>query len=123
MTRAVGEWIGKTDDSPAPPRVRLRCFERENGICFLSGVKIRAGMRWELHHGKALINGGENRESNLFPVLYKAHKAQTALDVAEKAAVYRKRSKHLGINRQTLGQRRTLQSKFKRKVSGEVVLR
>lgn len=120
--RSVDEWIGKTDDTPAPARVRLRCFEREGGVCFLSGVKIRAGMRWELHHGKALINGGENRESNLFPVLYKAHKAQTALDVAEKKMIYRKRSKHLGIV-QTISQRKTLQSKFKRKVSGEVVLR
>lgn len=122
MSRSVDEWIGKTDDTPAPPRVRLRVFEAHGGICFLSGVKIRAGMRWELHHKVALIRGGQNRESNLVPVLYKPHKAQTALDVAEKATVYRKRSKHLGIL-QTIGQRKAFRSKFKKKVSGEVVLR
>ena len=83
MTRSVEEWIGKSDDTPAPPRVRLRVFEAHGGICFLSGVKIRAGMRWELHHKVALIRGGKNCESNLAPVLYKPHKAQTALDVAE----------------------------------------
>lgn len=50
MTRSVPEWVGKTDDTKVPPRVRLRCFEREGGICHLSGIKIRAGDSWELDH-------------------------------------------------------------------------
>jgi hypothetical protein len=35
MPRAVPEWIGRTDDIPVPPRVRLReapCTERDRVI-------------------------------------------------------------------------------------------
>jgi 5-methylcytosine-specific restriction protein A len=123
MTRSLDEWIGKTDDAAVPPRVRLRRFDAFGGICYLSGRKIRAGEKWELHHIIALINGGQHRESNLAPVLADAHKKQTKLDVAEKKMLNRKRSKHLGIKSQTIGQRKAFQSKFKRKISGEVVLR
>jgi hypothetical protein len=28
MPRSLGEWIGRSDDTPVPPRVRLRAFER-----------------------------------------------------------------------------------------------
>lgn len=97
MSRATEEWVGKTDDTPIPPRVKLRVFERHGGICHLSGRKIRAGEPWDCDHVKALINGGENREANLAPALRDKHREKTALDVAEKAGIYRKRAKHLGI--------------------------
>lgn len=97
MGRAVEEWIGATPDTPAPPRVRLRRFDHFNGVCQLTFRKIRPGDKWELHHAKALINGGENRESNLVPVLKAAHKLETAANVAEKSRVYAKRLKHVGI--------------------------
>src|SRR4051812_8130380 len=97
MSRSVVEWRGKTDDSAIPPRVRLRIFERFNGVCSLSDRKIRAGEKWDCDHIVALINGGEHRESNLAPVLRGPHKAKTAEDVAEKSKVYRKRAAHLGI--------------------------
>lgn len=99
--RAVPEWIGKTPDSPAPPRVRARVFERDHGVCVLSGRTIAAGEPWELHHVKALINGGENRESNLAPALRDKHKQRTALDVREKSIAARKRNKALGIKAKT----------------------
>ena len=118
--RAVKEWIGKTPDTRAPPRVRLRVFEKFGGVCQLSGRKIRPGDKWELDHTKALINGGENRESNLQPVLKEPHKVKTAQDVAQKAKVDRVRKKHLGIYEgKTLMQK----SKYKRKIDGTVVLR
>ncbi|WP_439398467.1 HNH endonuclease signature motif containing protein [Bradyrhizobium sp. PMVTL-01] len=98
MSRSVEQWIGKTDDSRPPPRVRLRIFDRYNGICHWSGIKIRAGDGWDVDHVIALTNGGENRESNMAPILRgKPHKEKTAQDVAEKAKVYRKRSAHLGL--------------------------
>ena len=62
MSRSVPEWIGATDDSAIPPRVRLRVFEAHGGVCHLSGRKIRAGEEWDCDHVKALINGGENRD-------------------------------------------------------------
>ncbi|VIO73843.1 HNH endonuclease signature motif containing protein [Bradyrhizobium ivorense] len=97
MSRSVAEWIGKTDDSRPPAHVRLRVFERFGGICHFSGIKIRPGDHWDVDHVKALINGGENRESNMAPILRgKPHKEKTARDVAEKSRNYRKRAKHTG---------------------------
>ena len=94
MARTVTEWIGKNDDTRAPPRVRARVFEREGGICHLSKRKIMPGEAWELDHKIALINGGENRESNLFPALVGPHKAKTREDVGEKGRIAAIKAKH-----------------------------
>lgn len=95
--RATPEWIGSSPDARVPPHVRLRIFERYEGHCYLSGRKIMRGDAWELDHIKALINGGENRESNLAPALKDKHREKTAGDVAEKSKVARMRLKHLGL--------------------------
>ena len=97
MARKVEEWIGKTPDAKVPPRVRLRIFEREKGVCHLSGRKITPADHWDLDHKIALINGGEHRESNLAPALRAAHRAKTAEDVALKSKVARIKAKHLGV--------------------------
>ena len=97
MARTVPEWIGKTQDTKVPPRIRLRIFEREGGKCWISGRKIRPGDLWDLDHKVALINGGEHRESNLFPALRDKHREKTREDVAAKAKTAEVRSKHLGI--------------------------
>jgi 5-methylcytosine-specific restriction endonuclease McrA len=97
--RTVAEWVGSTPDAAIPPRVRLRVFERERGICHISGRKIQPGEPWDCDHRIALINGGEHRESNLFPALRDKHREKTAADVAEKALVARRRQKHLGIKK------------------------
>lgn len=121
--RRVDEWIGASADSPVPSRVRLRVFERAGGICHISGRKIGPGDKWEIDHVIALVNGGENRESNLAPALTEAHRAKTREDVAQKAKDRRVRSKHLGIHkpRQTLPGSRG--GKWKRKIDGTVVPR
>lgn len=95
--RALPEWIGSSPDAKVPSRVRLRIFDREGGRCHLSGRKIAAGEPWDLDHKVALINGGEHRESNLFPALRDKHREKTAADVAEKAEIRSLRSAHLGI--------------------------
>lgn len=122
MSREVPEWIGKTPDTPAPPRVRLRVFEKYNGICYLSGRKIMAGDKWQLEHPLAIINGGENRESNLAPALVDPHKVKTAADLKQKSKDYRVRAKHNGIRPRSRfpGSR---DSKFKKRIDGTVVLR
>lgn len=99
MTRSVSEWIGKTDDSPVPDRVRVRNFLKFGGICQECGVKI-IGKRWVCDHRKAIINGGQNRESNLGPIHEACDKnAKTPADVAEKSAVYQKQRMNLGIRK------------------------
>lgn len=97
MSRVVPEWIGKTADSAIPARVKARVFEAHGGHCHISGRKIGVGEAWDCDHVIALINGGENRESNLAPALRDKHREKTAQDVATKSKTARMRAKHLGI--------------------------
>lgn len=97
MARTVKEWQGRTDDSKAPPRVRQKIFDRDAGKCHLCGHAIKVpGETWDLDHIVALINGGENRETNLAPAHKHCHLAKTALDVGEKSKVAAVRQKHTG---------------------------
>lgn len=121
--RSLKEWIGKTHDTRVPDRVRLRVFERCGGICHISGRRIRPGERWELEHVIALVNGGEHREHNLAPALVVPHRDKTRQDVAEKAMIYRKRAKHLGLKKSKRPMPGSRASGFKRRMDGTVVKR
>lgn len=124
MSRAVDEWIGKTDDSVAPPRVQLRVYMKFNGVCQCGcGQSIRAGQKWQTDHVIAIINGGENREENLQPLLIEHHKAKTRQDVAIKSKTARVRAKHLGIKRKRSSFGTNRDGIWKKKMSGEVVRR
>lgn len=123
--RSVEEWIGKSSDTPVPPRVRVRVFERNDGVCQCGCTrKIRPGDRWETDHVIAIINGGENRESNLQTLLGACHDIKTGKDVAQKSRTYDRKKMNLGIKRRSgrpmPGSRR---SKWKRKVGGGWVRR
>lgn len=96
--RSVPEWIGKTDDQKVPDRVRQRVFDREGGICHLTGEKIDPVRdEWDLDHKVALILGGEHRETNLFPAKREPHRRKTAVEMKVKSKIARTRKKHLGI--------------------------
>lgn len=99
MTRSTEEWIGATDDTQVPPRVHVRLFIACGGACAICGVKITPAIGSETDHITALINGGENRESNLQIVCKPCHKLKTKQDVAIKAKSARIRAKHLGVKR------------------------
>lgn len=84
--RDVPEWIGATPNSPVPERVKRRVWMRYGGKCHWAKRKIMAGEDWDVDHVKALINGGENRESNLAPILRgKPHNEKTAADRDEQS--------------------------------------
>ena len=125
MTRSLPEWIGRSDDTAIPPRVKARVVGRQDGICACGcGVKLGlAGERIDFDHALALINGGENREANIQALRAPCHALKTRQDVATKAKSARVRKKHLGLHqpKATLPGGRT--SKFKRKIGGGVVLR
>lgn len=84
MSRAVAEWIGKTPDTPIPPRVKVRILRRQNHKCGITGAPIPPGVTPDYDHTIALINGGQNRESNIRAVLPDPHKVKSKNDVAEK---------------------------------------
>jgi 5-methylcytosine-specific restriction protein A len=98
--RAVEEWVGKSADTPAPPKVRLRVLLRYKRRCHRTGAVIRAGDAWDIDHVVALINGGQNREKNLAPILRgKPHVEKTAEDRDEADKVRRIREKHYGLKK------------------------
>ncbi len=97
MPRKVEEWIAEHPDQAIPTRVKLRIWEREEGRCWISGRKIMPGDLFDYDHKVALINGGEHRESNLFPALRDKHREKTKEDVALKAETAKFKAKQLGI--------------------------
>lgn len=123
MTRAVPEWVGRSDDSPIPDRVKLRVFLRHNGICQCGCGRKIVAERWECDHRVALVNGGNNSEANLVPLLAEHHKTKTHADVTEKSITYRKRKAHYGIKQSRNPMPGSKASKWKKTVSGQVVLR
>jgi len=97
--RQTEEWIATNDDQAIPARVKVRIFEKYEGTCYLSDIKIRPGDKWECEHIIALSNGGEHRESNLAPALADPHKEKTKSDMKIKAKIARVRKRHLGIKK------------------------
>ncbi len=117
--RSVSEWIGKTDDQKVPDRVRMRVFDREGGICHLTGEKIDPVRdEWDLDHKVALILGGEHRETNLFPAKREPHRRKTAVEMKVKSKIARTRKKHLGIAKPKSS---LSHPRFKRCMDGTVV--
>ena len=121
MSRSVPEWIGKTDDSPVPAKVKVRVFSRSHGRCKRCSRLITAAILWECDHTIALINGGENRESNLQILCEFCHTGKTASDVGIKAKTYAIQKRHLGLRkpkgRPMPGTRR---SGIRKRLSGKV---
>jgi len=123
MPRAVKEWVGKTADGHIPPRVRLRTLEKDSGRCQLCLRPIYPGDKWECDHVVALVNGGENRESNLAALCSWCHDKKTKLDVAKKALAYASKKRHLGLKKSRNPMPGSRASKWKRKMDGTVVER
>lgn len=121
--RTVPEWIGATPDTPLPDRVKLRIWGRDNGRCKICTRKCGVGGEPSaFDHIVALVNGGQNRESNYQLLCVPCHAVKTRGDVAEKSHVYRRRKSNAGIRKPSRFAC-SRNSKFKKKISGEVVLR
>lgn len=99
MGRKVREWIGTTDDTPIPLRVKLRVLIRYGRVCARCTLVIRGSLKPAFDHVKALVNGGENRESNLQLLCVPCHKLKTTADVGEKSYINRVRAQSLGIKK------------------------
>lgn len=118
--RTVDEWIGKTDDSMPPLRVKDRIRERQGNRCAISGVELRPGIKVEYDHIVPLWLGGRNAESNLQAVTSDAHKGKTASEAKVRARCNAVRKKHLGIKPEKRG---GFNRKLKRLMDGTVVNR
>lgn len=105
--RSLPEWVGASADTPIPPRVRLRVWERCEGRCGECGRKLTPADTWIVEHLVALVNGGANRENNLGITCGWCKPVKDARDVADKSKVASLRKKHLGIT----GPKRRMQSR------------
>ncbi len=122
--RRLPEWIGKTPDTPVPARVRLRVFDRFGERCHWSGRVINPAVdAWAVDHVLALCNGGENRESNLAPILASEHPDKTRHDVKQKSRDARVRKKHLGLQHPRQPMAGSRKSKWKKPLYGPAVRR
>lgn len=97
MTRELKEWIGKTDDSAIPPRVKDRIYERCAKRCQECNCPLDAVVKPQFDHIVALINGGPHAEFNLQTLCKPCHGLKTAADVGEKSKVYQRRASNLGF--------------------------
>lgn len=99
MSRAVPEWVGKTDDSAIPEKVGLRVFETHDRKCWLCGNVIRPGDGMDIHHVTPLADGGRHAESNLVPVHRKCHRLQTAMEALVRTKHRNTVKSHYGIKK------------------------
>jgi 5-methylcytosine-specific restriction endonuclease McrA len=122
MARIVAEWIGKTDDTAIPDRVKERIARKYGDQCAHCKGPIGGRSSARFDHIIPLILGGQNREDNLQLLCGPCHQAKTNLDVKLKAKVFRVRRKHLGIKKPSKFPC-SRDSKWKKKIDGSVVLR
>jgi 5-methylcytosine-specific restriction protein A len=121
--RSVDEWIGKSDDTQIPLRVRIRVLLRGNRGCAHCGRTIRTGDKWQCDHIRALIRGGENRESNLQALCDPCHKAKTNTDIRDKSIVYKKQLAHYGLRKSQRPMMGSKASGWKHLMNGQWVRR
>jgi 5-methylcytosine-specific restriction protein A len=100
------------------PLQRLKVFEAAGGRCHLCDQRIQVGQPWEIEHVRPLALLGEDDAANMRPAHKSCHAAKTKADAASWSKAKRCAAKHLGIRKPP-----AFRSKWKRKMSGETVLR
>lgn len=78
--RAVPEWIGKRPESMPGQLVLLRLYAKQNGLCACGCGRVMNFERdvIDCDHKVPLIDGGENRETNLQLMLHEHHQVKTS---------------------------------------------
>lgn len=109
--------------------VRRLALKRSGGLCEGSGTlyglqpaqrcNAPLGYGVEFDHVLLAANGGDNSLANCSAVCPKCHRHKTRLhDIPVAAKTVRQQDRHTGVSK-----KRGWHSKWKKKVSGEVVLR
>ena len=95
---------------------KVAVFVRHRECCHICGLSV-VGKAWEVEHIIPLAMGGADNDSNWAPAHKACHAPKTANDLGDIAKAKRIQARHIGAKRSTW------RSKWKRKVSGETVLR
>lgn len=118
--RTVPEWVGKSDNSMPPDKVKDRIRDRQGDKCALTGQQFKPGDKVEYDHIIPLWLGGENREGNLQAVLDTAHKRKTQAEATVRSKINKIRKKHRGIRKEP-SMAGSKNSRWKKLITGEVV--
>lgn len=103
---------------------RVRIFNNNDGICCLCWLKIDpVKQKWIVEHIKPLWLSGADDESNMAPAHQHCAIEKTSEEAAVKAKSDRQCADHLCIPKAKRPMPFGRASKWKRKISGEVVLR
>lgn len=99
--RSVELWVGKSDDTPAPPRVRLRVYDRELTKCHKCRRDIGPAEKWTLEHRIAISSGGRNAEDNLCCTCSWCLPIKNAVDAAIKKKIAKIKARHIGVKKKS----------------------
>lgn len=75
--------------------MRVRVFDRDQGVCYLCGLPIQIGQQWHVEHVKPLWCGGIDAETNMSPAHIDCHATKTKAEAAPRAKTNAQRAKHI----------------------------
>lgn len=96
--RNIKEWIGRNDDAMPPRSVFDRLWAKQDGKDAITGLPFKPGDKVARDHVVPLIDGGENRESNLQLITEETHKLKTAREALARAEYRTRRASHRGYD-------------------------
>lgn len=106
------------------PTRKARIFAAAGGICHICERPIDgARERWDAEHVVPYALTRDDRDDNLRPAHVACHAEKTPVDVAQIAKAKRVNRKHTGAHKPKQRLPGSKDSKWKRKISGEVVPR
>src|SRR3990167_8417019 len=116
-TNSRREFIAPTKRRKMTRARRVSIFLAANGICHICGKQIRDGEKWDVSHVIPLNLGGADADDNMRPAHKRCHVEQTAKDKADIA------ERNRAVDTNYAGKPKRPQSRFKRRVDGQVVYR
>ena len=64
---------------------RVRVFLANDGKCWICGLRIKDGEKYEIDHRDALILGGADSDDNLAPAHIKCHRGKSDADLSARS--------------------------------------
>ena len=105
------------------PKRRAEIFRDAGGVCHLCSRRISPGETWEVEHPKAIGLGGADNSTNWLPAHVDCHAGKTRQDIKIMRKADRQMKAHIGVKSSRAVMPGSRRSKWKRKLSGEVVER